>query len=88
MGTKKTIQSPQGTFEVDISDEACEKFGFKHGDRILHVETNSTAKVEGVGPNKGTSEPILLWVSENPLVQSYLSLGIRMEEIGEYELAK
>lgn len=50
MGNKfKKIQTASGAIiEVDISDEACEKFGFKHGDRIVDEDDGDEGIVEGV----------------------------------------
>ena len=49
-------------FEVDTSDEACSKFGFKHGDRIKHPEAG-LGTVIGVAPAKEGVNPELdvLW---------------------------
>jgi hypothetical protein len=44
MGTQKFVENHYGEcFQVDISDEACGKFGFKHGDIVI-----DSAGVEGM----------------------------------------
>jgi len=43
-------------FEVDTTDEACGKFGFKHGDRIVdnnNGEKGTVMGVAGMGVGKG-----------------------------------
>lgn len=47
--TAQTISGDMIT--VDISDDACAKFGYKHGDRIIYKSaSNYPGKVIGVAP--------------------------------------
>ena len=49
MATKQKVESRAGrVFEVDTSDAACGKFGFKHGDRIICIANNKPGVVMGV----------------------------------------
>lgn len=54
------------TFEVDISDEVCLKFGFKHGDKVLDP-TGDEVTIMGVAPwdvqDKGSLK--VLWFVED-----------------------
>ena len=46
----KTYQARSGNMiDLDISDEACGEFGFKHGDRVRVTCNNGKATVIGVG---------------------------------------
>jgi hypothetical protein len=38
------------TFTVDISDEACQRFGFKHGDRFVVKGLGRSGVVVGTAP--------------------------------------
>jgi hypothetical protein len=48
------------SFEVDISDEACSKFGFKHGDRIID-NNGDEGTVVGVADKTDNSNKKTLW---------------------------
>jgi len=49
LATKKQVTARDGkVFEVDISDEACGKFGFKHGDEIICTHCKAEGTVVGV----------------------------------------
>ena len=51
--SKKQVKSRSGrTFDVDTSDEACGKFGFKHGDRIVDNNNDEKGTVMGVAKSK------------------------------------
>jgi hypothetical protein len=61
--SKKQVKARGGeVFEVDTSDEACGKFGVKHGDKIINCN-GETCIVEGVAPaTEGMKpEPEVLW---------------------------
>jgi len=59
--SKKMVESVEGKhFEVDISDEACGKFGFKYGQRITIYEKGGI--VVGVAPIDN-SERKVLWIA-------------------------
>lgn len=62
---KKQVEARSGkVFEVDTSDEACGKFGFKHGDRIIVrclEEGHNKAIVMGVASSTCPWEPEVLW---------------------------
>jgi len=49
-------------FLVDISDEACRPFGFKHGEHIVEICDIFESTVVGVGPMGGTCTTMVLWV--------------------------
>ncbi|MFP4514811.1 MAG: hypothetical protein ACLFNO_02275 [Parcubacteria group bacterium] len=58
---KKTVFSKSGRkIEIDISDEACSEFGFKHGARIVHPNLGK-GTVEGVGHVNGCTDVNVLW---------------------------
>jgi hypothetical protein len=48
MDRKIVTSCSSKSFEVDISDEACGKFGFKHGDRIVDNNNNEKGTIMGV----------------------------------------
>jgi hypothetical protein len=55
------------TLVVDISDEACKMFGFKHGDRFIERNRQRHGTIIGVAPkppngSDGNNEA-MLWVS-------------------------
>ena len=61
--SKKVVTSrSKRSFEVDTSDKVCEKFGFKHGARVMHPYTGS-GTVVGVAPATEwlVPEPDVLW---------------------------
>jgi hypothetical protein len=61
--SKKKVKARDGkVFEVDTSDEACGKFGVKHGDKIINCQ-GRTCVVEGVAPanERMDPEPDVLW---------------------------
>jgi hypothetical protein len=62
MSKKMVMSVKRRSFEVDTSDEACGKFGFKSGDRIKHP-LKGKGTVAGVAPaNEGlVPEPDVLW---------------------------
>ena len=65
--SKKMVTPRYGEpFEVDTSDEACRKFGFKHGDRVVHPHTGP-GTVIGVAPaTEGLDpEPDVLWYASD-----------------------
>ncbi|MBD3247754.1 hypothetical protein GF382_00495 [Candidatus Falkowbacteria bacterium] len=48
-------------FEVDTSDEACEKFGFRHGEEIINHD-GDMGTIAGVAPaNEIDHWPQALW---------------------------
>jgi hypothetical protein len=49
--TKLVTNTAGNSFYVDISDEACGKFGFKHGDRIYDPDQGKEGIIEGVAPS-------------------------------------
>ena len=51
------------TFEVDTSDEACGRFGFKSCDRIYCKSSREEGVVVGVAPamQGENPEPLVLW---------------------------
>lgn len=65
--SKKMVTPRYGKpFEVDISNEACGKFGCKHGDKIIDCQ-GYTGVVEGVAPATGGAypRPEVLWVARD-----------------------
>ena len=57
---KKMVTACSGdSFEVDTSDEACGKFGFKHGDRIINNNLNEKGTIMGVAKSEYTKQ--VLW---------------------------
>ncbi|MCK4387032.1 MAG: hypothetical protein KAV41_03060 [Candidatus Pacebacteria bacterium] len=59
---KKVVAVMGEIFEVDISDEACLQFGFRHGDRMVYPGLGKGV-VEGVAPatGEGNPQPDVLW---------------------------
>lgn len=51
-------------FDIDISDEACQVFGFKHGDIVLDPD-GKEATIMGVGnPFEGENNLWLAWAED------------------------
>jgi len=67
MSDMLTVQSHHGQpFKVEISDEVCGKFGFRHGDRIkvlYKAKRYEAGTIIGVAPAlEGTDpEPEVIW---------------------------
>ena len=61
--SKKSVVAIDGKkFEVDTSDKACSKFGFKHGDRIKHPAVGKGTVVGVASATEGIDpEPDVLW---------------------------
>ena len=54
-------------FDVDISDEACQEFGFRHGDSItIHGRRMGVVMGVALATEKGVSQqPKVLWFAIN-----------------------
>lgn len=62
--TLTVVSRMNRVFEVDISNEACEKFksgnhSFRHGDRIIVNATNRIGTIIGVAPSKWNNNKTL-----------------------------
>ena len=62
MGMQKVIAVEGQEFEVDTSNEACGKFGLKHGDRIKHPYAGEGTAIGVASATTGNNpEPDVLW---------------------------
>jgi hypothetical protein len=61
MDKKQVTSRSRHRFEVDTSDKACDKFGFKHGDPISVNGKKGTVMGVASAIGEKTPEPEVLW---------------------------